>query len=217
MIVYMFQNCIWNRYEMLLDLLKLKEKYNLNIIGVIHIGAHFGCELNSYKSVGIDNILFFEPLPDTFQILKSNIGNEAIAINVALGNFNGEVVMNVETANLGQSSSILEPLVHLRQYPHIKFDNKIKVAIAKLDDFINIKNNYNFINIDVQGYELEVLKGGKEFLGTIDYIMTEVNRDEVYLGCAKIDEIDDYLKHYGFSRVETTWDGGTWGDAFYIK
>jgi hypothetical protein len=73
------------------------------------------------------------------------------------------------------------------------------------------------INIDVQGYELEVFKGGKDFLNEVDYIITEVNRDEVYKGCAKIDELDSFLAPYGFNRVETTWDGGTWGDAFYIK
>ena len=77
--------------------------------------------------------------------------------------------------------------------------------------------DYNFINIDVQGYELEVFKGGKDTLNNIDYITTEVNRDEVYKDCAKIEELDTYLGDYGFQRVETTWDGGTWGDAFYIK
>jgi hypothetical protein len=47
--------------------------------------------------------------------------------------------------------------------------------------------------------------------------MTEVNRDEVYRNCAKIEELDNFLSSYGFVRVETTWDGGTWGDAFYKK
>ena len=129
----------------------------------------------------------------------------------------GDIEMHVETANQGQSSSILKPLKHLDQYPHIKFNDKEKVKITKLDNFIDNKDNFNFINIDVQGYELEVFKGGTEFIKTIDYIMTEVNRDEVYSGCAKIDEIDNFLKEFNFKRVETTWDGGTWGDAFYVK
>jgi hypothetical protein len=47
--------------------------------------------------------------------------------------------------------------------------------------------------------------------------MTEVNNDEVYKNCVKVDELDKFLSDYGFERVETTWDGGTWGDAFYIK
>ena len=47
--------------------------------------------------------------------------------------------------------------------------------------------------------------------------MTEVNRVDVYKNCAKVDELDEFLKSFGFIRVETTWDGITWGDALYIK
>jgi hypothetical protein len=91
------------------------------------------------------------------------------------------------------------------------------VKIKKLDSFIDTVGKYNFINIDVQGYELEVFKGGSEYLNSVDYIMTEVNRDEVYKGCPMVEELDEFLKPYGFERVETTWDGITWGDAFYVK
>lgn len=202
---------------MLLNLKELKNKYGLNIKGIIHIGAHFGQEINLYEELKINNILFFEPVPNTIKKLKENVGNRGKVIETALGNLIGEVEMNIENANMGQSSSILEPNLHLIQYPHIKFIDKIKVPITKLDTFISEKENYNFINIDVQGYELEVFKGAIKFLETIDYVMTEVNRDEVYKNCAKINEIDDFLSLFNFKRVETTWDGGTWGDAFYIK
>jgi len=47
--------------------------------------------------------------------------------------------------------------------------------------------------------------------------MTEVNNSELYENCAKVKELDDYLSTYDFERVETTWDGVTWGDALYIK
>ncbi len=202
---------------MLLDLVKLKEKYDLNIKGTLHIGAHFGQEYSTYETLGIENVMFFEPLPHTFETLKKNVGDKAILVNTALGNTIGEIGMNVESVNQGQSSSILEPIVHLQQYPHIKFTDKTMVKITKLDTFIEDHDKYNFINIDVQGYELEVFKGGSYYLDHIDYIMTEVNRDEVYKDCPRVEELDEYLGTYGFERVETTWDGGTWGDAFYIK
>lgn len=202
---------------MLLDLQNLKEKYNLDIKGVIHIGAHVGQEFKTYQIMGIKNVMFFEPLKNTFNRLKENVGDKAILVNTALGNIEGEVEMFTETINGGQSSSVLEPDYHLVQHPTIQFNGKEKVKITKLDNFIEENSKYNFINIDVQGYELEVFKGGSEFLNSIDYVMTEVNRAELYKGCAKIEELDQFLKTYGFSRVETTWAGGTWGDAFYIK
>jgi hypothetical protein len=51
----------------------------------------------------------------------------------------------------------------------------------------------------------------------VDYIMSEVNKEEVYKDCALIDSLDKYLDGFGFKRVETDWAGWTWGDAFYIK
>ena len=150
-------------------------------------------------------------------MLKNNVGTTPILYNIALGNMEGTIEMNVESANQGMSSSILEPLIHLNQYPHIRFETKQTVNIKKLDSFIDTLGGYNFINIDVQGYELEVFKGGSEYLNNIDYIMTEVNRDEVYKGCPMVEELDEYLNSYGFERVETTWAGVTWGDAFYVK
>ena len=71
--------------------------------------------------------------------------------------------------------------------------------------------------MDVQGYELEVLRGAKKFLTSIDFIITEVNRANVYKGCALVEELDAFLLNYGFYRAETSWEGVTWGDAFYIK
>ena len=47
--------------------------------------------------------------------------------------------------------------------------------------------------------------------------MSEVNRDEVYKDCPMVGDLDAFLSDYNFSRVETTWDGGTWGDALYVK
>lgn len=202
---------------MLLDLISLKNKYNLNINGVIHVGAHYGQESYLYDELGIakKNRHYFEPQPMVFNILKENIKNNGNLYNFALGNEEKMVEMNIEYSNNSQSSSILEPKIHIKQYPHIVFSNKIEIPMKRLDD-VNI-TNCNFINIDVQGYEMEVFKGGLNTLKNIDYIISEVNRDELYENCVMIEELDAFLLKLNFTRVETSWDGVTWGDALYIK
>lgn len=202
---------------MLLNLKNIVKKYNLNLKGVLHIGAHWGEEDSVYDDLGISNRIYFEPLNKNYSVLSSRLLNKWKCIKTALGNQVGDITMNVEEANNGQSSSILSPGTHLHQYPHIKFNSKEIVPITKLDLISFERDVMNFINIDVQGYELEVFKGATETLKTVDYIMTEVNRDEVYVGCAKVNELDSFLNNYGFRRLETTWDGITWGDAFYAK
>ena len=54
-------------------------------------------------------------------------------------------------------------------------------------------------------------------LDYVDYVFTEVNQDEVYENNANILDLDSYLSRWNFTRVETTWEGGVWGDALYIK
>lgn len=204
---------------MLMNFNDLIRRYNLQIKGVLHIGAHYGQEYNEYVRHGIKNIIFFEPLKNNFQTLLTNIqlSSTVTAHNIALGNTVGEIEMFVETANQGMSSSILEPILHLQQYPGIIFDKKETVRIDKLDNIDYNKEDYNMINIDVQGYELEVFKGGKKALETIDIVYAEVNRDEVYKNCTRVDELDMFLNEFGFKRIITSWDGRTWGDALYLK
>ncbi len=65
--------------------------------------------------------------------------------------------------------------------------------MVRLDDFLEARENYNFLTIDVQGYELEVFKGSRETMKNIDYIITEVNRDELYKNCARVEQLDKFL------------------------
>jgi len=203
---------------MIFDFNKLNIKYNFDIKGIIHIGGHYGQEYDLYKTLNVP-ILFFEPISNSFNILKNKTEHDpnVLAFQCALGNENKMINMNVEMANNGQSSSILKPKKHLEQYPHITFDFTEEVNMFRLDDLNIDLTKYNFINIDVQGYELEVFKGAFETLKNIDYIISEVNRDEVYENCPHVNELDTYLSQFNFKRVETDWAGNIWGDALYIK
>lgn len=202
---------------MILDFKNLIKKYELSIKGILHIGAHHGDEHNTYLSNGITNIIYFEPVKKNYAELKKNIGDSFMSYNVALGNIEGEIEMFIENNNRSMSCSILEPSLHTTQYPWIKFTEKEKVEINKLDNYKIDTNIFNMINIDVQGYELEVFKGGQNTLNGIDYIMTEINRDELYKNCVKVNELNEFLSNYGFVLVEEDWAGNTWGDGFYIK
>ena len=204
---------------MLISLDKLCNDHKATIKGVIHIGAHYGEEYDIYKNNNIHNMVMFEPLSDNFRVLTEKLKDKnIILVNKALGETNQQISMYVETVNRSESSSILKPVKHLVHYPQIVFDKQEIVEMIRLDDFDMDISQYNFINIDVQGYELQVFKGAKNILKHIDYIYSEVNNDELYENCTRVEELDSFLKDYGFSRVETKWvENMNWGDAFYIK
>ena len=202
---------------MLINFTKIIKKYNMNITGIIHIGAHYGEEIRDYIDNGIEDIILFEPLSDNFNILEKNVKNLSANIvghQVALGSTPGNATMYV-SSNEKQSSSILKPKVHLTHHPNVSFPSTEVVEVKTLDQFETF--NFNFINMDVQGYELEVLKGASKTLTHIDYVYCEVNRDEVYENNAFIEQIDEYLSQYNLVRVETDWGGEIWGDALYVK
>lgn len=204
---------------MILDLQQLITKYNMNINNIIHVGGHFGKEVNIYNRLYPNvKVQIFEPHPFTFQILEHNVAiyPNTKCHNVALGSTKGKMNMYVETMNQGQSNSLLKPKKHTIQYPHITFNTIVEVEVNTLDSY-NLDTTYNFLAMDVQGYELEVLKGSTETLKNINYLMTEVNREELYENCPMIEDIDKFLEPYNLKRVETEWEGGTWGDALYIK
>lgn len=202
---------------MLLDYNSQISKYLQNppLKGVLHIGGHHGQEIELYEALKVKSI-WFEPMSSSFSVLKNKLTSysDTQCYNLALGDMTGEISINI--ASNGQSSSILTPKKHLQFHPGVKFSGEEIVKINKLDNIEFDRTQYNFINIDVQGYELEVFKGAKDTLNYIDYISTEVNRDFTYENNALIEEIDSFLDFYGFKRVETKWYN-IWGDALYVK
>jgi FkbM family methyltransferase len=205
----------------LLKLDHLKNKYNLKISKIAHIGAHKGQEVDEYLNIFPEVMIhLFEPQVDLFEYLTENFKNfKNISLhNYALGSSNGVSTMFISN-NEGQSSSFFEPKEHLNEHPEVKFEKGINTYEIKVLDELEIED-IDLLNIDTQGYEMEVLKGSGKLLSQgIKYIILEVNKKELYEGCPLVKDIDKFLKKYGFIRTDTHYwmDSYNWGDAFYIK
>lgn len=207
---------------MLLSLTDLIKKYSLKITGVIHVGAHHGEEVPEYHKNGIKDIILIEPCAPAFKVLQNKFaGHHHIRlVHCACAAVDGTAQMFTETANKGQSNSLLQPARHLQHYPDIAFTGTEQVKVMRLDGIMKMipaAERYNTINMDVQGAEGAVIIGAKETLQYIDYVYTEVNEDSAHLykNATKISDLDELLKD--FKRVETSWTQQGWGDALYIR
>jgi hypothetical protein len=60
------------------------------------------------------------------------------------------------------------------------------------------------IKIDVEGYEMEVLKGATKTLETVKYLMIELNNNTKKYGSNNI-EIEKYLDSIGFKVLMDHW------------
>lgn len=188
------------------------------------MGASTGQEAIDYFAASIDNVVWIEAIPFVFQTLLTNIQKypKHIAFNKCIGDEDGkEVTFNVSN-NEAQSSSFLEFGTHKKVHPQVKFIHSFKAETTRIDTLLTENNlsltDYDFLNMDLQGAELMALRGMGAELHKIKYAYLEVNKAELYIGCPLIEEIDDYMAHFNFRRVETAWAGNTnWGDAFYIR
>ena len=82
--------------------------------------------------------------------------------------------------------------------------DKKKVNIKRFDEIINILklNKRILVKLDVQGYELEALKGFGEYLSYVDYILTEVSFQEVYKNQPFANEIINFLEKKNFTIIK---------------
>ena len=198
---------------------------NFELKTIFDVGANIGQTSRHYRKQNESaEIYSFEPVKETYNQLINNTSNHNInCFNYALGNESGQKKMSVNNnIDFCVSNTILETekndnvesllaaaetvianskaskVIHSRH----SFSSEM-VTIEKLDNFV-VNNNIrhiNYLKIDTEGYDLEVLKGAKQLIQDkqIDFIEAEVSMNptnEFHVSFTEIKEfmlIHDYL------------------------
>lgn len=182
----------------------------------LHVGAHKGEELSLYERAKFRRVDWVEGQPDLCDALRATLPPERHKVYQAYVWSASGVEKRFRVTNNSQSSSLLPLGTHADYYPRVKVTQEISVKTSRLDDLI--KNaRYTFINLDIQGAELEALKGMGDLISATQIVYTEVNREPLYEGCALVGDLDGWLGGLGFSRVVTKWTSKGWGDAIYVR
>ncbi|MCS7029615.1 MAG: FkbM family methyltransferase [Bacteroidia bacterium] len=185
----------------LVDLLNLDKS-----LSVIDIGSAYGDTCVTFaNNFPHAKIYAFEPIEESFKKLSEKVGSYSNinTFNLALGNpildFS-EIEIHV-TANYLSSSLLKINPNHDNTYlnsalQEIKTE---RVKIVKLDTiFKDINEYFNIVKLDVQGYELEVLKGGENMLQRTNIVIVEMQNHEDYESGIKYYEIDSFLREKNF-------------------
>jgi FkbM family methyltransferase len=213
---------------MLIPMTELQERYGVSIQKVLHVGAHLGEEAVSYDEAGAIFVVWVEANPALLTDLRAALPLNHEVVHALVGSSDG-VSRTLNISNNGQSSSVLPFGTHTIVSPEVHYVGTVELTERRLDALALEYSwpNFDFLNMDIQGYELEALRG---FVGalqdsTLRYIYTEVNQDPLYEGCCLVGELDSFLLPHGFSRVATRWAGVAprkpygvgWGDALYAR
>lgn len=153
--------------------MKHYELYDIQTVEVMRrvLNANSNCiDIGCHAGVFLDEILKFSPLgyhygfealPEfSSNLIKKFANNKNVRIHgLALSDESREVTFQHVVSNPGYSG------LKQRKYDHPhELIEQIKVKAAKLDDIIPNSLDISFIKIDVEGAELQVLRGAKETL-----------------------------------------------------
>ena len=160
---------------------------------VFDVGANrgqYGAELRGYGYAG--RLVSFEPLSEPFGLLRERAGRDGawVAVHAAVGDAQGEAVVNVAGNSL--SSSILPMLpAHVAAEPSSAYVGHETAPMVTLDavfDRYASGHARPFLKIDAQGYERQVLAGARLSLAGIAGVQVELSLVPLYEGAMSFEE-----------------------------
>jgi FkbM family methyltransferase len=172
---------------------------------VLDVGANvgqYGREIRAHGFRG--RIISFEPLPDAFAILRGTARRDPLweVRQLGLAATDGSRMLNV-AGNSVSSSFLLMTRRHLEAAPESSYTHTIEVPVARLDSLEAevLSSSRPHLKLDVQGYEMEVLRGSVSSLGKVASVEIEVSFEPLYEGQASMAEILRHLDERGFQLV----------------
>jgi FkbM family methyltransferase len=187
----------------------------------IEAGGHIGRDALELSTLFPDGHVYtFEPVPHLFKKLVENTRERTniTAYHTALSNVTGTQNMYVSDEQCDAVSSLLVPQEFFDKRPEIAFTAQ-EVQTITLNDWAQHYNVacVDFMWLDLQGYELQVLQAATDLLHNVRAIHTEVNLVERYTGAPLYDEVRSWLEAQGFLVDTEALYRTTWGNVLFVR
>ncbi len=149
-------------------------------------------------------IYAFEPLPDAAARYRQVFAaDEKVTLfQAAISPEAGTATMHVSAS--ADSSSLL-PISDRQSelFPGTQEIGVTDVEVGPLSDFVSANDLTApaLLKIDVQGFELEVLRGAGDLLAAFEHVYVEASFEALYEGQALADDVIAYLVAAGFAEV----------------
>lgn len=205
--------------------LKIIDSYLPKAPIVFEAGAYHGNDSVKMASMWPEGkILSFEPNPSAFNLYQKKAKNYSnmFGYNLAVNNYNGTATFYLCWGTGGKdpvfegASSLLTPSAEMRKH---YMGPEVEVRCVILDDWCrdNKVKNIDFMWLDLEGFELQLLKSSPAILKTVKVIYTETNFFHFRQGTTPYNELKEFLNKQGFNIIAHWYNEGLQGDAIFVR
>lgn len=184
------------------------------------IGAHVGDRTGSFLRLGA-RVVALEPQPRVFRALRLIHGRtqRAMLVQSAVGAQEGRLSLHVNSANptiSTASDGLMAAAQGAEGWEGQVWDQTITVPVTTLDSLIKQHGLPDFIKIDVEGHELEALKGLNHQVSVLSFEFTTIQRDLAYACLEQLEALGSY--RFKFSLGEDhSFTQSDWVSAASLK
>lgn len=180
---------------------------------VFDIGAHVGDRTGSFARLGA-SVVALEPQPQVFRALRLIYGPapQVTLINQAVGDRIGTLDLHINTANptvSTASTDLIYAASSAKEWRTQVWDHIVEVPVTTLDQLIAEHGAPGFVKIDVEGFELHVLRGLTQPLAALSFEFTTIQRDIAIACVARLEQLASYEFNYslgeGHSLEHDSW------------
>ncbi len=171
---------------------------------LLDIGANRGEEVRAMlRQIPGASVHAFEPAAQCFSLLSSFADDEprVFAHHAAVGSHDGAATLIETESDLLSSVLPLNGIGHSHFGPCGRERARSEVRCVRLDSWAAEQGigRVDFIKLDVQGSELEVLKGAESLLSSgVRAVYSEAQVVAEYEGAATLTDLDLFLRDRGF-------------------
>ena len=183
---------------------------NLDCKILIDVGSHKGEFLRSFLDINkIHKFYCFEPQIEVFKVLKKEFkNNKKVKLhNFALGESQGKKKIYISNLTSLSTMSKFDDKSFWLKFKNLmvgdkKRSNLVSMIKQKKIDMIfkKISLKKSFLKIDVEGYELNVLKGCEKKIKEIPYVLVESHTFSQYHN--KFNLVNEFLNNNNFMIVK---------------